>query len=75
MIAFFFYKYLPVNVITVNLLEDQKTTNNHTKWLTNIEKNNYLSLLGSFPFQKQPHTCTDTRHYKIIFNPTEIGHI
>lgn len=40
MIAFFLYKYLPVNVITVNLLEDQKTT----KWLKNIEKNNYLSL-------------------------------
>lgn len=71
MIAFFLYKYLPVNVITINLLEDQKTT----KWFKNIEKNNYLSLLGSFPFQKQPHTRTDTRHYKIIFNPTEIGHI
>lgn len=40
MIAFFLYKYLPVNVITVNLLEDQKTT----EWLKNIEKNNYLSL-------------------------------
>lgn len=52
MIAFFLYKYLPVNVITVNLLKDQKTT----KWLKNIEKNNYLSLLGSFLFQKQPHT-------------------
>lgn len=71
MIAFFLYKYLPVNVMTVILLKDQKTT----KWFKNIEKNNYLSLLGSFPFQKQLHTRTDTRHYKIIFNPTEIGHI